>query len=323
MNARIKIWLASLVVAAGCLVGLALPATAADDIPAEWIQISPVSRRLDLKPSENQDSSIKVTNVGSKALNFKVYASPYFVKDISAEPVFETDSHYVQLAKWISFDQVDYTDLAPGESIDIPFHITVPADAPGGGQYAVVFAETSRTGEAASSGSSIQTVGRVGSIVYAHLPGDIRLLGNLETMEQKAFFIDESMNATTTVRNEGNIDFNIRYDYTVSSIFGKELYSDNQNRVVLPGVGLKLDAQWDGPMFGLFNVHNKVIFLGVPQYDETQLVFVSPMWLLVILIILLVAVITTATWSIVRAVKNRRSRGPRKIKKSKKSVDSI
>jgi len=310
MKTRIKIFLTGWVLAMGCSLGLTIPGAVAEETkPAQWIQVSPVSQKLDLKPGERQTASIKVTNVGGEKFSFKVYASPYFLTDMTAEPVFETDSQFTKLASWVGFDQAEYIDLAPGApAVEVPYYVDVPADVAGGGQYAVIFAEILDNNTQPASGSSIKTVSRVGSIIYAHLPGDVKFEGELVSFEQAKFVPEQPMKSSAVVKNTGNVDFSIQYNYTVNSIFGKELFKDEQSRMILPGISMQLGMEWDGPMFGIFKVTNNISFLGAAHVNETQLIFVSPLWLTVLLCILIVVILATATLLIVRAVKRRRGR---------------
>ena len=46
-----------------------------------WIQVSPVSARVVLKPGTELDYAMTVSNVGTEAFNYTVYAAPYTIVD--------------------------------------------------------------------------------------------------------------------------------------------------------------------------------------------------------------------------------------------------
>jgi len=259
-----------------------LPATAEEDTakPTAWIQISPVNERLNLGCEESHDGKFKVSNIGSEAFSFKVYANAYGVQDMTYDPIFGEEGAYSQLAKWISFGQGEYKDLGPGENIEVPYHIAIPADCPSGGQYAVLFAETIPKGEV-SSGMGIQTISRVGMLVFVNLGGETRSTGEFIDFTQN-WWTDEKVSSSTVVQNTGNVDFTVHQTYTVTSLFGAELYNNTSDKPVLPETTREITQKWEEtPFMGLFNVTNKVSYLGQVPVDETKLVLVAPIWLIV------------------------------------------
>jgi hypothetical protein len=129
------------------------------------LQVSPVAYNVDLVPNVRTDLAINVANAGTENASFRVYAEMY--------PLAETDvqtqwvlSPYMALHKWISFDQAEYHDVAPDQSVQVTAHITVPIGTVDGQQQAVVFIESLPSG---NSTASIEAVGRVGSIVTANI----------------------------------------------------------------------------------------------------------------------------------------------------------
>ncbi|MEB0161191.1 hypothetical protein, partial [Pseudomonas sp. AH2 (2023)] len=63
--------------------------------------------------------------------------------------------------------------LNPGENVEVPYTISVPADATPGGHYSVIFAET----QVAEDTGQIARKKRVGAIVYATVDGDYIMSG--------------------------------------------------------------------------------------------------------------------------------------------------
>ena len=260
-----------------------------NELPDIYLQVSPVSTRLKLDPTEQYDGSIKVSNVGKLAFDFKIYASPYNVEDLTYYQNFNERGNYNKITNWISFDQTNYPEITPGQTIEVFYHINVPADAPGGGQYAVIFAETAGKNNAESS---IQTINRVGHTIYATVSGDTREEGELVSMEQKGLYFEGNIGSSAVVKNSGNVDFTSIHKLRVESIFGAELYNDSKNLTVIADTSRQVNREWDEtPMVGLFKVTNEINFLGQNHYSETKLVLVMPVWLLIILIAVIVGLI--------------------------------
>jgi hypothetical protein len=288
--------------------------------PASSIQLSPVSQRLSLTANTVVDSKIKITNSGSENLSFRVYATPYGVTDITYEANFDVENDYTKIANWISFDQSEYKDLTAGEVVEVPFHISVPSDIPGGGQYAVVFAETlpdsANTGTGAAS---IQTVGRVGSLIYADLGGETHREGELVAFNQPTF-AEASLKPVAQIKNSGNIDFSFTHSTVVKTLFGKEVFNNSINRSVLPTTTREITQEWtEAPSIGLYLVSNKISFLNQNPVDETKLVYIGPTWILVTILVILGLIFILIVLIIVRKVlNNKKNKVSKKGKKDSK-----
>jgi hypothetical protein len=295
------------------------PAVSAEDQakPNIWIQVSPVANQLKLSPGDEYDGKLKVTNIGVEAFDFKVYASEYYATDMEYEPIFGQESARSQIARWVSFGQTEYPELQPDISVDVPYHVSVPADAPGGGQYAVLFAETiSRDDTGATPGaSSIKTVSRVGSLLYAKISGETRETGELVSLRQDNLFLSPPIGSELVVKNTGNVDFSVHYSVKVKSILGsKEIYSSSVDKLVLPNTSRRMELKWEeSPWIGLFWVDNEATFLNKTEATDHKLVLIAPIWALIVITVILLLILIVVVAIIVRGVRNRR----RKAKKPK------
>jgi hypothetical protein len=287
--------------------------------PASSIQLSPVSQRLAMGANEAVDSKIRITNTGTNPLSFRVYATPYGVTDITYEANFDDQSDYTQIASWISFEQSEYRDVAVGEAVEVPFQIISPSDIPSGGQYAVVFAETLPddfdSGDGA--GASIQTVGRVGSLIYADLGGETRREGELLSFDQPTF-AEANLKPTAQIKNSGNIDFAFSHATVVKTLFGKEVFNNSISRSVLPATTREITQEWaEAPSIGLYLVSNKISFLNQTPVDETKLVYIGPLWILITILVILGLILILIVLIIVKKIREHKKSKP--TKKGKKT----
>ncbi|MDR2524484.1 MAG: hypothetical protein LBC95_03045 [Candidatus Nomurabacteria bacterium] len=278
--------------------------------PRIWIQVSPVSNQLTLDEGQKYDGKLKVTNVGADTFDFRVYTNDYFVTDLDYEPIYEgSESTRNQIVDWTSFDQTEYKNLEPGASIEVPYHIAVPDSAPGGSQYAVLFAEVVGEEQQQLTGTAIQTVNRVGSLLFAKIRGETQETGELASIDQNWLFFAPPVTAQSVVKNTGNVDFAVHHTVTIKPPLGdKEIYKNTVDKLILPETSRKLEQKWEeAPFVGLFRVENQVKFLDQTHSDFSY-VLIAPLWLLITAAVILLLIIVIAVRMIVVGVRNRRLR---------------
>ena len=274
--------------------------------PDIWLQVSPVSNTLELRPGQTYDGQIRVKNSGSQAFNFSLSVSPYYVTDLTYQQKFDKEiPPYSQIIHWISLEKTNYQKLSPGSEIAVPYQIKVPKDAPGGGQYAAIFAQT----EGNPSGS-IQTINRVGSLFYAHVAGQTRQTGRILSVAAPHWYLKPPIKTTALVKNTGNIDFVAKQTMIVKGIFGGEVHRQTiGDKLILPGTTRQLEISWDKtPTIGLYRVTNQIEFLGKVQFSKTRLVIVVPIWLMILAGLVLLAGLTIMFKVIRRALRRPKSR---------------
>lgn len=319
---------ASLFAAAGTL--FTLPVSAEGEDAAEnstWIQVSPTAVSLTLEPGQDINPgdtacpddidtgcAIEVTNSGTEPFTFRVYASPYVVTGENYSLSFSEDdsTSYTQIYRWISFQDTDgnyvseiQRTLAPGESQTISYRIDVPEDLPGGSQYAVVWAQTVRSGEATTTG--VQTVSQAGMVIKARSTGDTRETASITEYSLQRFAFGGGLTAGATVTNTGNTDFVAYYDYTAKTLFGKEIYHDSGDVSAFPDTTYHIDVDWqDIPFLGIFQVNFRVSAADSVA-EESHVVVVMPVFVMILLILLLTVIIV---WIIIiiRKRKERKAR---------------
>jgi len=124
------------------------------------------------------------------------------------------------IAEWLSTDSS--VTLAPGKDKDIPFTLTIPKNAPPGGQFAVVWWGTNPPGTDATKQVSIQT--RAGILVYINVSGDIKesaKISNFTTEGNKTVFLNNIVPFGMVIANDGNVYIKPHGEIKVTSLFGK------------------------------------------------------------------------------------------------------
>ena len=262
----------------------------AEEAGAIHLQVSPVKQRLSLDPGESYVSSFKVSNIGTEKFSYTTSVTPYRVVDENATPNFSDKSVYTQIADWVTFnDDKQKGVLEPGESVDVPFTITVPKDAPAGGQYAAIMAQTSDGNEA---GASVQTTTRVGMILYASVAGETHREGAILDNTVNHFFFEPPISVTSLVENTGNVEITAVYTVKIWPLFGGETVYSNEERPssldIMPETKRFSSIEWEGsPSLGAFWVEQTVAMAGVAPSTVKRLVIICPIWLLFLLLAIL------------------------------------
>ena len=284
--------LLALILAASSFIGVA-PKAYAEDKPAVWLQISPVSNRVALVAGENNDYEMTVSNIGSEDFSYHVYAAPYSISDEDYNINFSNETNRTQITRWIKFYQDDGTltdnfksTIKKDEKQVVRYNIAVPEDIPAGGQYAAIFAESDSPEDKGMS-SGIKTVSRVGLVVYGRTNGDTVDSAEITHYNIPGFMISGKVRAEAKIKNGGNTDFEVRDEFVVSTLFGKELYNKDKMYNVLPDTERKISHEWENsPFMGIFKVHYKVSALDKVE-DKTKIVIIMPVFMLIIMLLLL------------------------------------
>lgn len=280
---------------------------------SSWIQVSPVSARVILKPGSELDYSIIVSNVGTDAFNFTVYAAPYTIVDEDYNVSFASETSRSQIVRWIKFINDDGSlvdtykgSVAPGAKKSVNYRVTVPSDVPAGGQYATIFAQTEPSA-AETNTSGLKTVSRIGMVVYGRTEGETEESAEITEYHLPSFLTGGPVKASSIVKNSGNTDIEARYSYTINSIVGGEIYKDEVAYNILPDTSRRQEFSWENtqPM-GVFKATYRVEVLG-EVHEETHLLIILPVYMIVIAIILL-TILTIWIIMLVRKRKERKSR---------------
>lgn len=263
----------------------------------ENITISPAVARPNLKAGQDHSAKITVINNGSVDYTFIAYARPFSAQGEAYQADFETINEYTEAFSWIKFEKSSY-ELKAGENITVPYTIEVPEDARGGGHYAVIFAETQPKQE-----ESVARKKRVGSLVYATVDGSFTEKGSVEEFTSQKWFKNGPITSSLRIRNEGNTHFDTKTDITYSNIFGKAVYNDKQDRIVLPGTIRKFTTEWQKPpLFGVFKVSGNVSYLDKTETLPSSYILIMPLWLMAALAVGLLTIIVLV---VVRSKKRR------------------
>jgi hypothetical protein len=270
----------------------------ADNAPS--LTVSPVSERIILVPGEVYNGVISVGNryEADSNLKFKAFVGSFGYtkgendKDDYNTPDITVKSNYNLIMDWIELG-VEEGEVVPNGTVKIPYTITVPEDVPAGGQYAtIVVQDATGSSNANGGGVAIENQYQFASIIYAEVAGQTRDSGEIIENNAPSFLFDGSQfEATSMVKNTGNVHTDAEYTLQVWPLFSGEEICTNEEKpdtsLVLPDTQRYHVQKCNLPSFGIFNIKQTVkIFDQVSTIEK--MVIVCPVWLLFLVIFLIV-----------------------------------
>ncbi len=294
---------ALLLIVASSFISVPVLAEKADERPEYRIQISPVDFDLELRSGRTETQTFEVQNTGTKKFKYKLSVAPYTVTDDEYSADYENESQYTQIKDWIKLSKTE-GEIESDQVDEITVTISVPQDAPGGGQYAVILAQIDNE-DSSADGSSITLETRLGLKIYADINGTTRQGASIEENKIAGFLFNPPITATSIVKNTGNTHVKATYIMQVYPMFGDEEVYTNEEKpmelTILPETQRLNTMSWDGaPQLGVFRVKQTVKVLDDVKEVE-KLVILCPIWFLFIIVLIIICIIF---W-IVSRIRNR------------------
>ena len=262
------------------------------DVHAEkiGIGISPGIQRVELDPGATYTNNMTIENLMEHTVTITMHAEPYYVEDVTYSPVYNTPNAYTQISNWVTFEQEEYT-VEPHNSVIVNYTVSVPQDAPGGGQYTALFAETQ---EADASGN-VQSAASAGMILMAEVHGETRRTGEIIATNIPSFLLNPPLTVSATAKNTGNIDETLKMTVKVENYFSGALIYDGTNQpqdlTVFPGTTRTAELTVENiPRLGLMKVNMTTEYLGDAEI-KSRLVFICPIWFIAIVILIILTVV--------------------------------
>ena len=307
-----------------CLGGLSVFADDTDGTKST-MTISPPEQRIVLVPGEVYEGSISVSsphNAGQD-LDYSVTVGSFnFGKgedgrtDYSFTDV-DSITQYNEMMEWIELGK-DHGSVAPNSTEVIPFTITVPENAPAGGQYATIIVQNDTEDNTSGDGNvAIQSVVRFAAKIIAEVAGTTEEKGSILENSIPAFMFNSPLSATSVVKNEGNVHTDAEYTLQVWPLFsGEEICTNEENPTkafLAPDTERLHVEDWCNlPAIGIFRAKQTVRIFNEESVLE-KVVFICPLWLLFIIIFAIVALVI---WAV---MKSRARKG--RSKEQKKSSE--
>lgn len=251
------------------------------------IQISPTIQRVTLDPGAHYEGNVTIVNTGQIKLNYAMSIKPYQVSGNDYEAVFDIHNGYTQITSWITFPESNGV-IDPGEVINVAYNIDVPLDAPGGGQFATIFADTN------DSGQTVKYNASVGTVLLAHINGETREEGQILSTDIPSFLLNPPVTATVKLENKGNIDEEVKNSLEIKDYFSNRvIYEDTtpQTNTMLPDTTRTITLVVnDVPRLGVFKATLTTEYMNDAEI-ATRLILICPIWLIAVILLLILTIV--------------------------------
>lgn len=266
----------------------------ADDLPTYRIGITPSQNNMGtLEPGTTYEGKFTVKNTGRETFDYEIDFAPYGVEGDNYDPVYDKPSSYTEISDWITVSR-DSGTIASGDAHEIGYRIAVPADAYGGAQSAVIIARMLNP-ESDKNSTAVETVQQLGFLVFGNVDGDATRTAKILENNIPSILFKSPITVTSIVENTGNVYGNASYTLQVFPLFSdEEVYTteeDPELKVIFPETKRLSEQSWEGaPALGIFKVRQTVKLFDEVSVEE-KLVFLCPLWLIVVVAILIVLII--------------------------------
>lgn len=273
--------------------------------------VLPMSQQISLTPGETYTGKITVVNPADAEGNFKYKISifPYAVVGENYEADLATENNRSMITKWIKITE-PVGEIAPNESKEIEFTVSVPDDAPAGGQYAAITVASNDEAENVE-GVAVQNVFEIASIVYATVAGETKHSGSIIENNVPGFSAVTPVTLSALIENGGNIHENSTFVIKVSNFFTGEVILPTEddegiyNEVIMPESTRRIERNVSNlPAIGVIKISQTIYYNNEFSTVEKD-VIICPIWFMALVLLTLASIVTTIVMMIKKHKKNK------------------
>jgi hypothetical protein len=154
-----------------------------------------------------------------------------------------------------------------------------------------------------ANATGVIPVRRVASLLYANVNGETINKGEITDRIWHSFYSKQDIKASLTVKNLGNTDFAVANRLQINGIFGNQIDEIVEpSKIILPETSRTFEFNWhSNSSIGIFHLTLTSQFLD-QTITESKLIFIIPVWLIILTPIIILAVIVT----VISYIKNKR-----------------
>lgn len=217
---------------------------------AEGRPTGEVSYRLTLDPGETVTEHALVTNYSKSAVTFDVLAADGVVSADGNFDVLRADEESVDIGTWIEIQ--DAVTIEPGESVLVPWTLTVPENATPGDHPGGIVASITQT--SSGEGPQVGFATRVGLRIHLRVAGEVApvvTFSDVQTRYDPSLnpFAPGDLHIDYTMSNDGNVRLGSIQQYEVFGLFrlpaggtGPSGSVVGQQREILPGQSARVST---------------------------------------------------------------------------------
>lgn len=269
------------------------------------LSLSPTRSELRIQPGESGEVEISIRNVTRGAIVAKPFISDFESNDVTGEPKLIASTEKRSSASIFSFfSGLQDVSLAPGESKNLKYTVSIPRDAAPGGYYGAVTYRAVPADQASSDAGQVALTANVASLVLVEVPGDITEQIQISSLKVSkgeksgSFFTNKPDTAAIQIKNNGN-GFSKPFGTVVlNNTAGKEVYRYELNNATPRGNILPKSSRTFSDQLKNVNKPGRYTLVANISHGSggeviTQKVsfWYIPVWLLVLMAVLLIAIV--------------------------------
>lgn len=276
------------------------------------LSVSPTLFNMSANPGQEWQSSVRVINSNSYDLNIYVEVVNFAPDGEAGQGRFITpntsDDKRDTFAEWITVENREIS-IAPEQTIQVPFTIKVPMDAPPGG-HSVAFLIGTKPPQDESGVTKVETSQVITSLVFLRVAGDVIESGLIRELRTTAAIIENpEANFVLRFENNGNVHLQPQGEIKIFNMWGQErgVVPVNQRTLfgnVLPESVRAYNFSWKGE-WSVADIgrYTAVATLAYGEEERQFTSFETAFWIipwkvLLSIFLILAAFITLFTWAI-------------------------
>lgn len=261
--------------------------------------VLPMTQRFSLEPGKTYEGKVSVINPADASADFtyRVSVTPYGVTDENYTADLVSITNRTQIVDWITIKEPTGT-VKPNETKDVEFTITVPKDAPGGGQYATI-AVSSDSATGSDGAVAIDNIFELASLIYGHVDGEIVHEGEIIENNVPGFVLSTPITLSALISNNGNVHEDATFVIAVSNVFTGEVIlpteenSGRYSELIMPETTRAVTREVSGlPGLGMVRIKQTIYYQGDVS-EVVKDVFICPIWFMVLVGVTLAAIVAT------------------------------
>ncbi|MEN9922005.1 MAG: hypothetical protein RL097_281 [Candidatus Parcubacteria bacterium] len=276
------------------------------------LSVSPTLFEMTANPEQEWVSTIRVVNANPYDITIYTDVVNFAPQGESGQgkflPILKEESGGQTFAEWVTLEQTELTIKAE-QTAEIPFKITVPANAPPGGHFGAILIGT-KSLDSGSGQTAVETSQVVTSLVFLRVTGDIIEEGIIREFKGAQRIVEKpEMDFELRFQNKGNVHILPQGEIKIFNMWGEERGIIPVNRQtlfgnVLPNSIRKYSFHWSGEWsladIGKYSVVATLAYGdGSRQFVSAETSFWVIPWKITLLVIgLLVGFIAFMVWSI-------------------------
>lgn len=187
------------------------------------VAVSPIRVEHIVKQGERGTDMISVTNNGTMPVRLKVSLEEWTLS-LDGNPIFSKPANApYSCAAWIKINPFDFR-LEPGQTKDVRYTVSVPADIPDGGYRAAIVFETIPDVKPGQAVKKVYIQGRIATILYEKV-GNPEIKGYVKNLKVQTS--KEGIDFIINIENAGKVHFRTKGKITVKDGEGRKVFEVN------------------------------------------------------------------------------------------------